>query len=133
MWCTYYKKPRHTKEKCWKLHGKPPNREWSSQKFHNQKKGDQGQINFVIGHNVEMGQLNHEEIEKVRSFMRKMNKFISMRVVIHYGKIPHSLSFNVLDTNFPHSVDIRFRSHRPYDTSSSIFFHLLTLVIKFCL
>ena len=24
LWCTYCKKPRHTIEKCWKLHGKPP-------------------------------------------------------------------------------------------------------------
>ncbi|KAL5813378.1 hypothetical protein ACOSQ3_024138 [Xanthoceras sorbifolium] len=23
LWCTYYKKPRHTKDRCWKLHGKP--------------------------------------------------------------------------------------------------------------
>lgn len=23
LWCTFCKKPRHTKDKCWKLHGKP--------------------------------------------------------------------------------------------------------------
>ena len=23
VWCTYCKKPQHTKETCWKLHGKP--------------------------------------------------------------------------------------------------------------
>ena len=23
LWCTYCKKARHTREKCWKLHGKP--------------------------------------------------------------------------------------------------------------
>ncbi|KAJ1432878.1 gag-polypeptide of LTR copia-type [Sesbania bispinosa] len=28
VWCTYCKKSRHTREKCWKLHGKPPSREW---------------------------------------------------------------------------------------------------------
>lgn len=27
MWCTYCKKPRHTKERCWKIHGKPSSRE----------------------------------------------------------------------------------------------------------
>ena len=26
LWCTYCKKPRHTKEKYWKLNGKPPSR-----------------------------------------------------------------------------------------------------------
>ena len=25
LWCTYYKKSRHTKEKCLKLHGRPHN------------------------------------------------------------------------------------------------------------
>ncbi|KAA8550468.1 hypothetical protein F0562_002152 [Nyssa sinensis] len=25
VWCTYCKKARHTKDTCWKLHGKPPN------------------------------------------------------------------------------------------------------------
>jgi len=74
VWCSYCKKPRHTKEKCWKLHGKPPNREWGSQKFHNQKRGGQGQVKSVTGHNEEMGKLNHEEIERVRSFLSKMDK-----------------------------------------------------------
>ena len=30
LWCTYCKKPRHTKEKCWKLNGKPPSQEWGN-------------------------------------------------------------------------------------------------------
>ncbi|RVW28654.1 hypothetical protein CK203_081359 [Vitis vinifera] len=30
LWCTYCKKPRHTKEKCWKLNGKPSSREWGN-------------------------------------------------------------------------------------------------------
>ncbi|XP_022632117.1 uncharacterized protein LOC111240756 [Vigna radiata var. radiata] len=28
IWCTHCNKSRHTREKCWKLHGKPPSREW---------------------------------------------------------------------------------------------------------
>ncbi|KAJ1377738.1 Retrotransposon gag domain [Sesbania bispinosa] len=27
LWCTYCNKPRHTREKCWKLYGKPLNRD----------------------------------------------------------------------------------------------------------
>ena len=30
LWCTYCKKPRHTREKCWKLNGKLPSREWET-------------------------------------------------------------------------------------------------------
>ena len=29
LWCTYCKKPRNTKEKCWKLNGKT-SREWGN-------------------------------------------------------------------------------------------------------
>ena len=30
LWCTHCQKPRHTREKCWKLHGKPTSssKEW---------------------------------------------------------------------------------------------------------
>ncbi|KAJ1377109.1 hypothetical protein SESBI_49228 [Sesbania bispinosa] len=27
LWCTYCNKPRHTREKCWKLYGKPLNQD----------------------------------------------------------------------------------------------------------
>ena len=30
LWCTYCKKSRHTKVKCWKLNDKPPSREWGN-------------------------------------------------------------------------------------------------------
>ncbi|KAG0455167.1 hypothetical protein HPP92_024459 [Vanilla planifolia] len=30
LWCTYCKKPRHTRDKCWKLNGKPPSHEWGT-------------------------------------------------------------------------------------------------------
>ncbi|KAA8519364.1 hypothetical protein F0562_013620 [Nyssa sinensis] len=30
VWCDYCNKPRHTRENCWKLHGKPTN--WKSNK-----------------------------------------------------------------------------------------------------
>ena len=30
VWCDYWNKPRHTRETCWKIHGKPAN--WKSSK-----------------------------------------------------------------------------------------------------
>ena len=30
IWCDFWKKPRHTLESCWKIHGKPAN--WKSSK-----------------------------------------------------------------------------------------------------
>ncbi|KAJ0041973.1 hypothetical protein Pint_18863 [Pistacia integerrima] len=29
LWCNYCKKPGHTKEQCWKLHGKPQSSQWN--------------------------------------------------------------------------------------------------------
>ena len=46
VWCTYCKRPRHTKEKCWKLHGKPPSREWG-QKEGPKIYGGEGQAHMV--------------------------------------------------------------------------------------
>jgi len=31
VWCTFCNKSRHTRDKCWKLHGKPASRDWGSQ------------------------------------------------------------------------------------------------------
>ncbi|KAL9422260.1 hypothetical protein AB3S75_034513 [Citrus x aurantiifolia] len=36
IWCDYYKKPYHTRETCWDLHGKPPN--WKPKKQRKQTK-----------------------------------------------------------------------------------------------
>lgn len=38
FWCTYCKKTRHTRERCWKLHGKPPSHEY-------EQKGEQPENN----------------------------------------------------------------------------------------
>ena len=28
VWCTCCNKPRHTRDKCWKLYGKPQSKDW---------------------------------------------------------------------------------------------------------
>ena len=39
LWCTYCNKAGHTLEKCWKLHGKPPSREWNKKRESSRKSG----------------------------------------------------------------------------------------------
>ena len=61
LWCTYCKKPRHTKDTCWKLHGRPQN-----------TKGGQGHAHVAVsGSAVEptTNNFNSEEIEKLRSLL----------------------------------------------------------------
>ncbi|XP_057417850.1 uncharacterized protein LOC130712041 isoform X2 [Lotus japonicus] len=84
VWCTYCNKPRHTRDKCWKLVGKPPSREWGPQNRDREwgKKGDNtrkgGQAHIAAGTNEEnkggLIQLNQDEVEKMRSFLSKLNK-----------------------------------------------------------
>jgi hypothetical protein len=68
--CTYCKKRRHTKENCWKLHGKP-----------GQSASDKGQAHVasIVSDNQEGSQsspldFNKEEIEKLRNFLGTMEK-----------------------------------------------------------
>ncbi|XP_068479886.1 uncharacterized protein [Phaseolus vulgaris] len=85
VWCTYCNKPRHTREKCWKLHGKPPSREWG-QKGGPPKREGQRQAHIVNGQGEESVQLNHEEIERVRSFLSKLEKPSGMCSLTYSGQ-----------------------------------------------
>ncbi|KAK8335520.1 hypothetical protein V6Z12_A09G059700 [Gossypium hirsutum] len=44
VWCTYCKKARHTKDRCWKLHGKPQTTNKKFSEKDGQSKG-QGRAN----------------------------------------------------------------------------------------
>ncbi|KAJ1376274.1 Retrotransposon gag domain [Sesbania bispinosa] len=69
LWCTYCNKPRHTREKCWKLYGKPLNRDREGgHRGGSSRKG--GQVYVAAGTNEEnkpeaAAHLNQEEIERV--------------------------------------------------------------------
>jgi len=89
VWCTYCNKSCHTREKCWKLHGKPPSREWG-QKGGPIKKEGQRQAHIVKGQGEEPVQLNQEEIERVRSFLSKLEKPTGMCSLKYFGKFPFS-------------------------------------------
>lgn len=77
--CTSCKKPRHTKEKYWKLHGKPTNyqnsnsKNWSNRgsvnKGHSQAHVSSSQKCDVAEEFFAKGKLNTDEIEKLKSFL----------------------------------------------------------------
>ena len=72
VWCTFCNRPRHTRDKCWKLHGKPPSRDWGK-KGDNTRKGGQAHIGAATSEENRGGviQLNQDEVEKMRSFLNK--------------------------------------------------------------
>ena len=76
LWCTYCKKARHTHERCWKLHGKPPSREWGQ---NGEQPSNNGQTHVTIVQQneatpQEIGSLNQEEVERVRSLICNLDK-----------------------------------------------------------
>ena len=85
LWCSYCKKARHTKEPCWKLHGKPQGLNWGGG-----VKGRQQheQANFVNGegslqgtgssNNRELGEFNEEVIKRLRKLLGSLEKPIGM-------------------------------------------------------
>lgn len=91
LWCTYCKKPRHTKEKCWKLHGKPPSHEWGQKGAPPQGKGQAHVAVDVTQEEAkqEPASLNQEEVERVRSFfsnLENLEVFVlcHIQVSIHF-------------------------------------------------
>jgi len=49
LWCTFCKKPRHTVDKCWKLHGKPVR---GGQQPQSKPKGQSYMANSQLGSGV---------------------------------------------------------------------------------
>lgn len=96
LWCTYCKKPRQTRERCWKLHGKPPSREWGNQ---GGQQRPHGQAHLIEQTNEngkpEQSGINNEEIEKIRGLIGSMKKPSSACPLALSGKSPFSFGFYV--------------------------------------
>ncbi|TXG72831.1 hypothetical protein EZV62_001410 [Acer yangbiense] len=75
IWCTYCKRPWHTKDRCWKLHGRPQisNRGWGV-KGEQQQKG--GHANFTSSNQQgndsgmhEQGEFNGEDFDRLKNLV----------------------------------------------------------------
>ena len=62
VWCDFCNKPRHTRETCWKIHGKPAN--WKSSK--------QGEKNrsFPTANEANSGHFNKEQIDQLLKLIK---------------------------------------------------------------
>ncbi|XP_022637194.1 uncharacterized protein LOC111241705 [Vigna radiata var. radiata] len=84
VWCIFCNKPRHTCDKCWKLHGKPPSRDWGSQNHEkewgkrgdNSRKGGQAHLGAAKHEENSSGPipLNQDEVQQMHSFLNKLDK-----------------------------------------------------------
>ena len=127
LWCTHCKKPRHTKEKCWKLNGKPPSREWGSRggqprsqaHLAEQPKANEGT------EGLETGALNGEELEKIRTLLGSLGKTSEACCLTLSGKPSLSICMNASDKYYAHSWIINSGA-TDHMTHSSQFFHTYT-------
>ncbi|RVW64179.1 hypothetical protein CK203_046335 [Vitis vinifera] len=100
-----WKEARHTRERCWKLHGKPPSREWG-QKGEQPSNNAQAHVTTVQQNGAtpqEIGILNQEEVERVRSLICNLDKPADTGSLAYSGKFPFSIGLNVSDITFANS------------------------------
>lgn len=79
--CTYCNKPRHTREKCWKLNAKPPSCERGglpggvSRKNSRAYVAEKAEENKTkSSNNSRLNSLNQEEIERMKAFLNSLEK-----------------------------------------------------------
>ncbi|RVW30585.1 hypothetical protein CK203_086063 [Vitis vinifera] len=117
LWCSYCKKNRHTRETCWKLHGKPlnffkgnggkgVNSGYKSQANLAEIGGKQQEENF--GQEME---LNKEEIDKLKRFISKLEKPEGHSYFAQTGKYSFSLSASKIQFSSPWIIDSGASDH----------------------
>ncbi|XP_022761888.1 uncharacterized protein LOC111307857 isoform X2 [Durio zibethinus] len=107
LWCTYCKKPRHTRDRCWKLHGKPStsSKEWGYKggQPRNQRQAHTTAMELNQEKFQEQGELDKKEIEKLRSLLGTLEKATGVCSLAHSskdsgaGKVSNSHGLNVSD------------------------------------
>ena len=128
LWCIYCKKPRHTKEKYWKLHGKSQNQYWNGENKAWQQHSQANMTNCEGGpqekssvNSEEFGEGNKEKIEKLRNFLGILDKQSAMYSLAQTGKPSISHTLRTSDLSFTDSWvnDLRATKHM---TQSSLYF-----------
>ena len=128
LWCIYCKKPRHTKEKYWKLHGKSQNQYWNGENKAWQQHSQANMTNCEGGpqekssfNSEEFGEGNKEKIEKLRNFLGILDKQSAMYSLAQTGKPSISHTLRTSDLSFTDSWvnDLRATKHM---TQSSLCF-----------
>lgn len=106
LFCTYCKKHRHTKEQCWKLHGRP-----------NRSINNRGQAHVACTQLSNEGSpqssvsnFNEEKIEKLKSFLSSLEKssLAGTSSLVFLGISSSFCVANVSGKNFSKNMGTRF-------------------------
>ncbi|XP_057505673.1 uncharacterized protein LOC130788973 isoform X1 [Actinidia eriantha] len=85
LWCTYCKKSRHTRERCWKLHGKPPSKDWGDKGGQHRSSGQAHVTTLQNYEHTTQGEFNKSEIEKLRALLGTLEKPSGTCSLAHSG------------------------------------------------
>ncbi|TXG47841.1 hypothetical protein EZV62_027135 [Acer yangbiense] len=109
MVCTYYKKPYHTRDRCWRLHGKPSNlQNLQETNRTGTTRSNQGQAHIsssqpkgeieVSSDNVEF---NREQIAKLKQMLENLDKLKGLGncSLASSGIVPTSFTLSVSNIN----------------------------------
>ena len=133
LWCMYCKKPRHTKDKCWKLVGKPQWAQTVNKNGGGNKTGQQtnqrsqGQANLSTGqsHEEERSQgqqeFNKEDIQRLKTQLGSFEKPSGNCSLAFSGECSNSHAFNVSDKDFSNSWVLDSRATDHMTNSSKVF------------
>uniref|UniRef100_A0A2N9EE05 Reverse transcriptase Ty1/copia-type domain-containing protein n=1 Tax=Fagus sylvatica TaxID=28930 RepID=A0A2N9EE05_FAGSY len=112
VWCDYCNKPCHTRETCWKIHGKPAN--WKSS-----KPGDRSGQAFPTANEAEVTSFTKEQMEHLLTLLKSNSSSgIPSVSVAQTGNEPNALSC-CLNSSAPWIIDSGASDHM---TSSHNFF-----------
>ena len=106
--CSYCKKPRHTRGKCWKLHGKPTNMEYGN-------KQRNSQTHMAVAALLDESKRKSEECNNGKDEGRTSGTNTS----IYSGILPYSISLNASDTSYdkPWIIDSGATDHMTFESS----------------
>ena len=107
--CSYCKRPHHTREKCWKLHGKPTNMEYGNK----QRKSQTHMTATALLD--ESKRKSEEECNNGKDEGRTSGTNTS----IYSGILPYSISLNASDTSYdkPWITDSGATDHMTFESS----------------
>ena len=124
VWCTYYKKPHHTKETCWKLHGKPQG-VGRNGGFKGGQQRREAHLTHAEGHPCENSNLsssetegfNKEEIERLGNLLNSLEKTNGSCSFVQSDKFPtYALSASNTLHNDSCVIDSGVTNHMTYSS-----------------
>ena len=91
-WCEHCRKPGHTKETCWKIHGKPTN--WKPNQSNNGSQGNTASSSET-NNSAEANPFNKEQMEVLQKLFNQSGSIIGAGTIAQKGNFLSALNVNM--------------------------------------